>query len=149
MMPPPVTTISTDTVPSEEDFVAELFSEARSVYKQRFISGEGMTAHVIETKCIGCDQCLSACKFDALELVSSEEPMRSEDLSTRKARIIEPACNKEVACSACAEMCPVQAIEMRPKGWRQMRIFGHGREEEGENGGDVESEGAKCPFPHG
>ena len=93
MTPPPVTSSEKERVPTEAEYVDTLYSEALAEHKARFVTGIGMTAHVQAVKCIGCDQCLPACKFDALEMVPGDLPKREKDETALKAKIIEFSIN--------------------------------------------------------
>ncbi|MDR0983315.1 MAG: Fe-S cluster domain-containing protein [Culturomica sp.] len=60
--------------------------------------------------CLGCGDCVSVCKFDAIAM-STE---------TGLPVVADENC---VACGACVKACPKGIIELRNKGVRNMRIF--------------------------
>lgn len=53
-----------------------------------------MAVKVIKEKCVGCGACVSACPFDAIEIID-------------KKAVIGDKCT---ACGSCIEVCPVEAI---------------------------------------
>lgn len=57
-------------------------------------------AHILETECIGCTKCISACPVDAI--VGSAKQMHA---------ILTHECT---GCGLCVEPCPVDCIEMTP-----------------------------------
>ena len=60
--------------------------------------------------CLGCGDCVSACKWHAISIEpSSGLPVVDEDACT--------------ACGACVKACPRSIIELRRKGPRGMRIW--------------------------
>ena len=60
--------------------------------------------------CLGCGDCVAACKFDAISM----------DPATGLPVVDEEKCT---ACGACAKACPKGVIELRNKGRRNMRVF--------------------------
>ena len=60
--------------------------------------------------CLGCGDCVAACRFGALSM----------DPATGLPRLDEARCT---ACGACVKACPKGIIELRPKGPRGMRVF--------------------------
>jgi len=60
--------------------------------------------------CLGCGDCVAACRFDAIHL----------DPITKLPVVDEEKC---VACGACAKSCPRNIIEMRNKGKGGKRVF--------------------------
>jgi len=60
--------------------------------------------------CLGCGDCVAACKFEALSL----------DPTTGLPVVDESKCT---ACGACAKACPKSLIELRAKGPRGMRVY--------------------------
>lgn len=60
--------------------------------------------------CLGCGDCVRACKFDAIKI----------DTKQGIAVIDEEKC---VGCGACVAMCPRNLIELRNKGPRGMRVY--------------------------
>ncbi|NLN72844.1 MAG: RnfABCDGE type electron transport complex subunit B [Bacteroidales bacterium] len=60
--------------------------------------------------CLGCGDCVAACKFDAMYM----------DKETGLPVIISDNC---VACGACVTACPRSIIELRNKGKRDRRIY--------------------------
>ena len=60
--------------------------------------------------CLGCGDCVSACKFGAMSM----------DPATGLPVVDEEKCT---ACGACMKACPKRIIELRPKGVRGMREF--------------------------
>jgi Na+-translocating ferredoxin:NAD+ oxidoreductase RNF subunit RnfB len=60
--------------------------------------------------CLGCGDCVSACKFDAIKM----------DPETGLPVVDEALCT---ACGACSKACPKGIIEIRPKGPRGMREY--------------------------
>ena len=60
--------------------------------------------------CLGCGDCVAACKFDAISM----------DPATGLPVVDEEKCT---ACGACAKACPKGVIELRNKGKRNMRVF--------------------------
>lgn len=60
--------------------------------------------------CLGCGDCISACKFGAIKLNDTTKiPEIDENLCT--------------ACGACVEACPGNLIELRAKGPKGRRIY--------------------------
>lgn len=60
--------------------------------------------------CLGCGDCVKACKFDAIHI----------DETTGLPVVDEEKC---VGCGACAKTCPRKVIEVRPKGKLGRRVF--------------------------
>lgn len=60
--------------------------------------------------CLGCGDCVSACKFGAMRV-------------NPQLGIVEIDDEKCVGCGACVKMCPRHLIELRYKGPRGMRVF--------------------------
>lgn len=60
--------------------------------------------------CLGCGDCVKACKFDAIHL----------DPVTQLPVVEEEKC---VGCGACAKTCPRKVIELRYKGKFNRRVF--------------------------
>ncbi|MCQ2383295.1 MAG: Fe-S cluster domain-containing protein [Paludibacteraceae bacterium] len=60
--------------------------------------------------CLGCGDCVSVCKFDAIHM----------DPETGLPVVDEEKC---VACGACANTCPKKVIEIRKKGLKDKRVF--------------------------
>ena len=60
--------------------------------------------------CLGCGDCVAACKFDAISM----------DPQTGLPVVDQEKCT---ACGACAKACPKGVIELRNKGKRNMRVF--------------------------
>jgi Na+-translocating ferredoxin:NAD+ oxidoreductase RNF subunit RnfB len=67
-------------------------------------------AHGCAYGCLGCGDCVSACKFDAMRI----NPTTG---------IVEIDGDKCVGCGACTEVCPRNLIELRNKGPRGMRVY--------------------------
>ncbi|HKL12750.1 MAG TPA: 4Fe-4S binding protein [Halanaerobiales bacterium] len=66
--------------------------------KRRFKNKNNSTNKIIsidQEECIGCGQCVTACPFDAIQLVDGN------------AQVIENKCR---GCKQCIRICPVQAI---------------------------------------
>ena len=59
--------------------------------------------------CLGCGDCVSACKFDAIRM----------NPETGLPEVDEEKCT---ACGACAKACPRRIIEIRPKGKNSRRM---------------------------
>ena len=72
-----------------------------STSREDFYAGD--VAVLNESLCIGCGECVEHCRFDALEMVESDE-------GGMVARLIPYACE---GCGACFEVCPTDAFEMR------------------------------------
>lgn len=60
--------------------------------------------------CLGCGDCVRACKFGALSL----------NPKTGLPEVDETKCT---ACAACSKVCPKAVIELRNKGKKSMRVF--------------------------
>lgn len=60
--------------------------------------------------CLGCGDCVNACKFDAIHI----------DPTTKLPVVDEAKC---VGCGACAKTCPRKVIELRYKGKLGRRVF--------------------------
>lgn len=60
--------------------------------------------------CLGCGDCVAACKFDAISM----------DPQTGLPVVDQEKCT---ACGACVKACPKGVIELRNKGKRNMRVF--------------------------
>ena len=60
--------------------------------------------------CLGCGDCVSACKFGALHM----------NLETGLPEVDEEKCT---ACGACVKACPRNIIELRPKGKNNRRVY--------------------------
>lgn len=60
--------------------------------------------------CLGCGDCVAACKFDAIKI----------NPDTLLPEVDEDKCT---ACGACAKACPKNIIEIRKKGPKSRRLF--------------------------
>ncbi len=60
--------------------------------------------------CLGCGDCVAACKFDAIH-INPETGLPEVDE------------NKCVACGACVKACPRNIIELRPQGIKGRRVW--------------------------
>lgn len=60
--------------------------------------------------CLGCGDCVSACKFGALHM----------NPETGLPEVDEEKCT---ACGACVKVCPRNIIELRPKGKNNRRVY--------------------------
>lgn len=60
--------------------------------------------------CLGCGDCVAACRFDAIHI----------DSITKLAVVDESRCT---ACGACAKQCPRHLIELRKKGVHGRRMY--------------------------
>ena len=60
--------------------------------------------------CLGCGDCISACKFDAIFM----------DPETKLPTVVEDKC---VGCGACVKVCPRKLLEIRRKGKNGRRIY--------------------------
>lgn len=60
--------------------------------------------------CLGCGDCVSACRFGAISM----------DASTGLPVVDDAKCT---GCGACAKACPKNVIELRNKGPRSMRVY--------------------------
>ena len=60
--------------------------------------------------CLGCGDCVSACKFDAIR-INAETGLPEVDE------------NKCVACGACVKACPRNIIALRPQGIKGRRVW--------------------------
>ncbi|MBZ4653369.1 MAG: Electron transfer flavoprotein alpha/beta-subunit [Peptococcaceae bacterium] len=80
-----------------------------------------MTVIIEPTKCIGCEACVSACPFGAIEMVDGVAKIN----------------DKCTECGACVEVCPVEAItrterakteEVSPEDYRGVWVFAEQRD---------------------
>ncbi len=60
--------------------------------------------------CLGCGDCVAACKFDAIRM----------NPETGLPEVDEAKCT---ACGACAKACPRNIIEIRPQGKKSRRVY--------------------------
>ena len=60
--------------------------------------------------CLGCGDCVAACKFDAIHM----------NPDTGLPEVDEAKCT---ACGACAKACPRNIIEIRPQGKKSRRVY--------------------------
>lgn len=65
------------------------------------------TAYVNEDDCDGCELCVEACPYDAIQMV---ETRREDSPVSSVARIDEAKCDK---CGACSSKCPTGAVQLR------------------------------------
>ena len=72
-----------------------LHPEVQEVHK---FSG-GQKAFLLPDKCLMCEECVEACRFDAIE-VTNEDTIRIDNVSCE-------------GCGVCSRVCPSQSIEMR------------------------------------
>jgi Na+-translocating ferredoxin:NAD+ oxidoreductase subunit B len=70
--------------------------------------GSGETACAFG--CLGCGDCVEACKFDAIHM----------NAETGLPEVDEDKCT---ACGSCVKACPRNIIELRPKGPKSRRIY--------------------------
>ena len=70
------------------------------VKKQEFRAGK--TAKIIEDKCIKCGKCLTACRFEAVQVLKKG--------SDAGKFVIDPVSCE--GCAFCYHICPVQAVNM-------------------------------------
>ncbi len=82
------------------------FDGARSCRVQQML-GSGETACAYG--CLGCGDCVAACKFDAIHM----------NPETGLPEVDEEKCT---ACGACAKACPRSIIEIRLKGLKNRRV---------------------------
>lgn len=68
-------------------------------------------AVVDRDKCVGCSACVKACPKNVIELVSEKKKYHVRCKNTEKAKEVRGKCSIGcIACSACARVCPKQAI---------------------------------------
>ena len=60
--------------------------------------------------CLGCGDCVAACKFDAIHMNEETGLPEVDD-------------DKCVACGACVKACPRHVIELRKKGVKNRRVY--------------------------
>jgi Fe-S-cluster-containing hydrogenase component 2 len=83
---------------------------------------------VDQTKCIGCQDCLDHCQFDAINMVKPESSEAGKKSKKLKAQIIDENC---FGCGACVVNCDQQALSMkciRPMNHIPDPMPGRGRE---------------------
>ena len=94
----------------ERSRISIIMEKAREDKLEKIKGGDEMVAFVDEDGCIGCDQCLTVCDDDAIELYS--KPIKNpfiEVPSNKKAKIIRDECT---GCRLCVLVCPTDAITM-------------------------------------
>jgi heterodisulfide reductase subunit A len=72
---------------------------AATVLSKDSVTASGAICEVDETKCVGCGQCQSFCKYGAIELLDTPEGKR--------AKVIPVLCK---GCGLCSTKCPTGAI---------------------------------------
>jgi heterodisulfide reductase subunit A len=72
---------------------------AATILSKDSVTASGAICEVNETKCVGCGQCQSFCKYGAIELHDTPEG--------KKAKVIPVLCK---GCGLCSSKCPTGAI---------------------------------------
>lgn len=76
----------------------------------RVISQSGAGCYTCAYGCLGCGDCVEACRFGALSI----------DPETHLPVVDDTRCT---GCGQCAARCPKSLFEMRPRGLRGMRVW--------------------------
>jgi len=78
---------------------------------KKFTYSEGIISIIDSEKCIGCEECIPICPYNAIELESGLIlALGEQEFVSNKAKINEALCK---GCGTCIPKCPVRAINQK------------------------------------
>jgi len=92
-------------------------SRAVTILSKETLETEGVTAHVLEEKCLGCGRCVEICPYKAIELIEVDKQMGLFSNTIKKAHVIKVVCK---GCGTCVAECPDSAMNLDHFGTTQI-----------------------------